>query len=58
MGLGAIGACIAVEEMGRMPGIGRLFVGNMVGGLRQIELFGTEDQKKRWLPRIAKYIDS
>lgn len=54
MGLGAIGACIVVEEMGRMPGVGRVFTGNMLGGLRQIELFGTEEQKKRWLPEFAE----
>ncbi|MFH1350958.1 MAG: acyl-CoA dehydrogenase family protein [Pseudomonadota bacterium] len=54
MELGAIGACIVVEEMGRMPGLGRAFTGNMLGGLRQIELFGTEEQKKRWLPEFAE----
>ena len=37
-----------------MPGPGRVFVGNMLGGLRQIIEFGTEEQKKRFLPRIAK----
>jgi len=54
MGLGATGACIAAEAMNRMPGPGRIFVGNMLGGLRQIIEFGTEEQKKRFLPRIAK----
>jgi alkylation response protein AidB-like acyl-CoA dehydrogenase len=29
-------------------------VGNMLGGLRQIIEFGTEEQKKRFLPRIAR----
>jgi alkylation response protein AidB-like acyl-CoA dehydrogenase len=53
-GLGATGACIAAEALNRMPGTGRTFVGNMLGGLRQIIEFGTEEQKKRFLPRIAK----
>jgi alkylation response protein AidB-like acyl-CoA dehydrogenase len=54
LGLGATGACIAAEGFNRMPGPGRVFVGNMLGGLRQIIEFGTEEQKKRFLPRIAK----
>jgi alkylation response protein AidB-like acyl-CoA dehydrogenase len=54
LGLGATGACIAAEAMNRMPGPGRVFVGNMLGGLRQIIEFGTEEQKGRFLPRIAK----
>jgi alkylation response protein AidB-like acyl-CoA dehydrogenase len=54
LGLGATGACIAAEALNRMPGVGRVFVGNMLGGLRQIIEFGTEEQKKRFLPRIAK----
>ena len=54
LGLGATGACIAAEALNRMPGVGRAFVGNMLGGLRQIIEFGTEEQKKHFLPRIAK----
>jgi len=54
LGLGATGACIAAEGFNRMPGVGRGFVGNMLGGLRQIVEFGTEEQKKRFLPRIAR----
>ena len=54
LGLGATGACIASEELSRMPGIGRVFVGNMLGGLRQVIEYGTEEQKKRFLPRIAE----
>jgi alkylation response protein AidB-like acyl-CoA dehydrogenase len=54
MGLGATGACIVVEEMCRIPGPGRTQVGNMIGGLRQIIEFGSEEQKKRYLPRIAQ----
>jgi alkylation response protein AidB-like acyl-CoA dehydrogenase len=54
LGLGATGACIAGEALNRMPGPGRAFIGNMCGGLRQIVEYGTEEQKKRFLPRIAE----
>jgi alkylation response protein AidB-like acyl-CoA dehydrogenase len=54
MGLGATGACIVVEQFCRMPGPGRIQVGNMIGGLRQIIEFGSEEQKKRFLPKIAQ----
>ena len=36
-----------------MPGVGRIVIGNMNGGLRQIIEYGTEEQKKRFLPKIA-----
>jgi len=54
LGLGATGACIGAEAFNRMPGPGRVFVGNMLGGLRQIIEFGNEKQKQKYLPRIAK----
>lgn len=54
LGLGATGACIAAEAFNRMPGPGRAFVGNMLGGLRQIIEYGSEEQKRNILPRIAK----
>lgn len=55
LGLGATGACILAEELHTlMPGVGRIVVGNMNGGLRQIIEYGTEEQKKRFLPSIAK----
>ena len=53
LGLGATGACIAAEAFNRMPGVGRAFVGNMLGGLRQVIEYGTEEQKRRFLPKIA-----
>ncbi|MDP2645064.1 MAG: acyl-CoA dehydrogenase family protein [Desulfobacterales bacterium] len=54
LGLGATGACIAAEAISRMPGPGRVFVGNMLGGLRQIIELGTEEQKKYFLPLLTK----
>src|SRR5512139_2349704 len=54
LGLGATGACMAVEALSRMPGVGRALVANMLAGLRQVIEFGTEEQKRRFLPKIAK----
>jgi len=55
MGLGCTGGCIVAEEVHRVsPGMGRIIVGNMMGGLMQFLDFGTEEQKKKWLPRIAQ----
>ena len=55
LGLGATGVCIASEELCRITGLGQgIFICTMLGGLRQIIEFGTEEQKKRFLGRIAK----
>ena len=55
LGLGATGACILAEEFHSvMPGIGRFIVGNMNGGVRQVIEHGTEAQKKKYLPEIAR----
>jgi alkylation response protein AidB-like acyl-CoA dehydrogenase len=53
LGLGCTGACIATEAFGPMPGINRVFGGNMLGGLHQLLGHGTEEQKKQFLPRIV-----
>jgi alkylation response protein AidB-like acyl-CoA dehydrogenase len=53
LGLGATGGCIAVEELSRMPNIGRVYSGNILGGVGQILAFGTKEQKERFIPRIA-----
>jgi alkylation response protein AidB-like acyl-CoA dehydrogenase len=53
LGLGCTGACIVEESFGAMPGICRIFGGNMLGGLHQVLSHGTEEQKKRILPRIV-----
>ncbi|RLG50250.1 MAG: acyl-CoA dehydrogenase [Thermoproteota archaeon] len=54
LGLGATGSCIAAEGLGRLGTIAHVYTTTMFGGTEQIMLFGTEEQKERWLPRIAK----
>jgi alkylation response protein AidB-like acyl-CoA dehydrogenase len=53
LGLGCTGACIITEALGGMPGITRVFGGNMLGGLHQVLSHGTEEQKRNILPRIV-----
>lgn len=52
--LGATGCCIVAEQLGRLPGVGNLFVIAMLAGLHQLINYGTEEQKKKWLPQIAE----
>lgn len=52
--LGATGCCIVAEQLGRLPGVGNLFVIAMLAGLHQLINFGTEEQKRKWLPQIAE----
>lgn len=55
MGLGVTGTTIACEEICRMPAIGMgAFGASMLGGVHQIEAFGTEEQKAKFLTRVAK----
>jgi alkylation response protein AidB-like acyl-CoA dehydrogenase len=54
MGLGATGTSIVIEGMSCVPGIIYVLGGSMMGGLHQIIEFGSEEQKKRFLPRIVK----
>lgn len=54
VGLGTTGACIVIEEIHRLPGVGWIFGGALMGGWHQVMAFGTKEQKKRFLPRIAK----
>lgn len=54
LGLGATGSCMLAEQVHFIsPGMGRVLVGNMNGGLRQIVEHGTEEQKAKFLPSIA-----
>ncbi|NQT30753.1 MAG: acyl-CoA/acyl-ACP dehydrogenase [Deltaproteobacteria bacterium] len=55
MGLGVTGTCIVNEEIGRMPALGPgIFASAMLGGVHQVKEFGTEEQKTRFLARVAK----
>jgi alkylation response protein AidB-like acyl-CoA dehydrogenase len=54
MGLGATGASIAMEAMSELPGIHYFYGASMMGGLHQIIEYGSEEQKKRFLSRMAK----
>nr|MDO8082717.1 acyl-CoA dehydrogenase family protein [Candidatus Freyarchaeota archaeon] len=52
--LGATGACIAAEQLGRLYAVGHVFVVSQLGGTHQLLHFGTEEQKEEWLTKIAK----
>jgi len=49
--LGCTGCCILVEGLGAVSGF---FATTAFGGAHQIVRSGTEEQKRRWLPKIAK----
>jgi alkylation response protein AidB-like acyl-CoA dehydrogenase len=51
---GVTGACILLEETGRAGEIGVPLSTTMIGGIHQILHDGTDEQKERWLPQIAK----
>ncbi|MFX0011871.1 MAG: acyl-CoA dehydrogenase family protein, partial [Candidatus Hermodarchaeota archaeon] len=51
--LGATGSCIVAEQLGRLYAVGHVFTVSMLAGLEQILRFGTEEQKQKWLPKIA-----
>jgi alkylation response protein AidB-like acyl-CoA dehydrogenase len=52
--LGATGACIASEQLGRLYAVGHVFVVSLLAGLHQLLNHGTEEQKQKWLTQIAK----
>lgn len=55
MGLGITGTCIVNEEIGRMPALGPgIFASAMLGGVHQVTEFGTEEQKAKFLARVAR----
>ena len=55
MGLGATGTTIVTEELCRLPSIGEgVFIASIIGGVHQIIEFGSEEQKSRFLPRVAR----
>jgi alkylation response protein AidB-like acyl-CoA dehydrogenase len=52
---GVTGCCIVAEELSRICSalVGAYSV-TMFGGVEQLIKFGTEEQRKRWLPQVAK----
>jgi alkylation response protein AidB-like acyl-CoA dehydrogenase len=52
---GVTGVAIIAEELSRVgSALGEAYSVSMFGGVEQLLTFGTEEQKRRWLPRIAK----
>ena len=55
MNAGVTGVAIVAEELSRVgSALGEAYSVSMFGGVEQLLAFGTEDQKKKWLPKIAK----
>jgi alkylation response protein AidB-like acyl-CoA dehydrogenase len=55
MNAGVTGVAIIAEELSRIgSALGEAYSVSMFGGVEQLLTFGTEDQKKKWLPKIAK----
>jgi len=52
--LGATGSCIVAEQLGRLYSVGHVFTVSMLAGMEQILRYATEEQKKKWLPKLAK----
>lgn len=52
---GVTGVAIVAEELSRVgSALGEAYSVSMFGGVEQLLTFGTEEQKRRWLPKIAK----
>ncbi len=51
---GVTGACILSEEIGRAGALSSAYTTTLIGATHQILHDGTEEQKERWLPKIAK----
>jgi len=53
--IGATGCCIITEELSRVCfALAGAYVTTIIGGTEQILKFGNTEQRKRWLPKIAK----
>lgn len=53
--VGVTGVAIITEELSRVcSALSGAYAVSMFGGIEQLLAFGTEDQKRKWLPRIAK----
>jgi len=51
--LGCTGCCIINEGISRLGTLCFIYGETFFGGAHQLEKFGTEEQKRRWLPDIA-----
>jgi alkylation response protein AidB-like acyl-CoA dehydrogenase/DNA-binding MarR family transcriptional regulator len=51
---GVTGACILCEETGRAGAVSSAFTTSIIGATQQILHDGTEEQKQRWLPKLAR----
>jgi len=51
---GVTGACILLEETFRAGNLAVPLNTSMIGGIHQILHDGTEEQKRKWLPKIAR----
>lgn len=55
MGAGVTGVSIITEELSRVcSALSEAYAVSMFGGVEQLLTFGTDAQKNKWLPRIAK----
>ncbi|MDH5532746.1 MAG: acyl-CoA/acyl-ACP dehydrogenase [Candidatus Bathyarchaeota archaeon] len=53
--MGATGCCIISEELSRVCfALAGAYITTIIGGTEQLLRFGNDEQRKRWLPRIAK----
>jgi alkylation response protein AidB-like acyl-CoA dehydrogenase len=52
---GVTGVAIVAEELSRVgSALGEAYSVSMFGGVEQLLTFGTDEQKSKWLPKIAK----
>jgi len=55
LNVGVTGAAIVAEELSRVgSALGEAYAVSLFGGVEQLLVFGTEEQKQKWLPKIAK----
>jgi len=55
MDAGVSGVAIVAEELSRVgSALAEAYAVSMFGGVEQLLAFGTDEQKRKWLPRIAK----
>jgi alkylation response protein AidB-like acyl-CoA dehydrogenase len=55
MNAGVTGVSIVTEELSRVcSALSGAYAVSMIGGVEQLLTFGNEEQKREWLPRIAK----